>query len=124
MASQQVNEVEEVIKELKTNPGFSAYVIMNNDGIVIKYESMEYRAAVHHAALVLDLASKSKKYMRELFEPPDNDVESLRLRTGEHEMIIALHESFTLVVVQQDPNSNKKVEEEEEGAEGEEEKKD
>lgn len=40
-------------------------------GIVIKYESMEYRAAVHHAALVLDLASKSKKYMRELFEPPD-----------------------------------------------------
>lgn len=30
--SQQVNEVEEVIKELKTNPGFSAYVIMNNDG--------------------------------------------------------------------------------------------
>ena len=30
-----------------------------------------------------------------------NDVESLRLRTGEHEMIIALHDSFTLVVVQQ-----------------------
>ena len=27
-----MNEVEEVIKELKTNPGFSAYVIMNNDG--------------------------------------------------------------------------------------------
>ncbi len=40
-------------------------------GIVIKYESMESRAAVHQAALVLDLASKSKKYMRELFEPPD-----------------------------------------------------
>lgn len=30
-----------------------------------------------------------------------NDVESLRLRTGEHEMIIALHDNFTLVVVQQ-----------------------
>lgn len=30
--SQQANEVEEVIKELKTNPGFSSYVIMNNDG--------------------------------------------------------------------------------------------
>lgn len=44
---------------------------LTKTGIVIKYESMEYRAAVHHAALVLDLASKSKKYMRELFEPPD-----------------------------------------------------
>ena len=32
---------------------------------------MEYRTAVHHAALILDLASKSKKFMRELFEPPD-----------------------------------------------------
>ncbi|CAM9377919.1 unnamed protein product, partial [Choristocarpus tenellus] len=120
--SQQVNEVEEVIKELKTNVGFSAYVIMNNDGIVIKYESMEYREAVHHAALVLDLASKSKKYMRELFEPPDNDVESLRLRTGEHEMIIALHDNFTLVVIQSDPSLKDKVEEEEEGVEGEEKK--
>jgi dynein light chain roadblock-type len=68
---QQPNEVEEVIKELKKNPGFSAYVIMNNDGIVIKYESMGYQQAVHHAALVLDLAAKSKTYMRELFEPPD-----------------------------------------------------
>ena len=63
--------MEEVIKELKKNPGFSAYVIMNNDGIVIKYESMGYQQAVHHAALVLDLAAKSKTYMRELFEPPD-----------------------------------------------------
>lgn len=30
-----------------------------------------------------------------------NDVMSLRLRTGEHEMMIALHDNFTLVVVQQ-----------------------
>ncbi|CAM9671011.1 unnamed protein product, partial [Heterosigma akashiwo] len=32
MASQQPNEVEEVIKELKQNPGFDGYVVMNNDG--------------------------------------------------------------------------------------------
>lgn len=48
-------------------------------GIVIKYESMEYRVAVHHAALVLDLASKSKKYMRELFEPPDVSASARRI---------------------------------------------
>lgn len=40
---------------------------------------MEYRAAVQHAALVLDLVSKSKKYMRELFEPPD--VRALSINT-------------------------------------------
>ncbi|KAG5192827.1 hypothetical protein JKP88DRAFT_256844 [Tribonema minus] len=102
-ANNQPNEVEEVIKELKKNPGFSAYVVMNNDGIVIKYESMSYQTAVHHAALVLDLVAKGKKYMREMFEPPDNEVESLRLRTEEHEMIVAQHENFTLVVIQEDP---------------------
>jgi hypothetical protein len=36
-----------------------------------------------------------------------NDVESLRLRTQEHEMIIAQHENFTLVVIQvRDDRSN------------------
>ncbi|CAM9888602.1 unnamed protein product, partial [Chrysoparadoxa australica] len=115
LQSQQPNEVEEVIKELKKNPSFRqallprphSYVIMNNDGIVIKYENMAYTAAVHHAALVLDLCSKSSKYMRELFEPPDNEVESLRLRTNEQEMIIAQHDNFTLVVVQDDPRAQK-----------------
>ena len=41
--SQQVNEVEEVIKELKTNPGFSAYVIMNNDGECAQRERAQGR---------------------------------------------------------------------------------
>jgi len=40
-------------------------------GIVIKYENMEYKRAVHQAHLVLDLCAKSKRYIRELFEPPD-----------------------------------------------------
>lgn len=133
--SQQPNEVEEVIKDLKKNPGFSAYMVMNNDGIVIKYENMTYQSAVHHAALVLDLTAKSNKYLRELLEPPDvglkrtsrwasclkltllspnpqNEVESLRLRTQEHEMIIAQHSNFTLVVIQDDPKKAEVVQEE------------
>jgi hypothetical protein len=36
---------------------------------------MDQNKAVQVAYLVLDLASKSKKYIRELFDPPDNDVE-------------------------------------------------
>uniref|UniRef100_A0A7S2XUU9 Roadblock/LAMTOR2 domain-containing protein n=1 Tax=Fibrocapsa japonica TaxID=94617 RepID=A0A7S2XUU9_9STRA len=110
MASQQPNEVEEVIRELKKNPGFDAYVIMNNDGIVIKYENMEYKTAVHHAHLVLDLCTKSKKYIRELFEPPDNEVESLRLRTADYEMIIAQHGNFTLTVLQKSQKAMSKKE--------------
>jgi hypothetical protein len=65
------NEVDDVIRELKKITGFTAYLILNNDGIVIKYENMSYRTAVHHAHLVLSLCSKAGKYLRDLFEPPD-----------------------------------------------------
>ena len=40
-------------------------------GIVIKYENMSYRIAVHHAHLILSLYGKAIKYARDLFDPPD-----------------------------------------------------
>ena len=40
-------------------------------GIVIKYENMSYKTALHHANQVLGLASKANKYVRELFDAPD-----------------------------------------------------
>ncbi|CAM9671081.1 unnamed protein product [Heterosigma akashiwo] len=75
---------------------------------------MEYKTAVHHAHLVLDLCAKSRKYMRDLLDPPDNEVESIRLRTIDYEMIIAQHDNFTLVVIQKSHRAmNMPVEEEE-----------
>jgi len=80
---------------------------VKNDGIVIKYENMQYSNAVQHASLILDLCSKSKKYIRELLEGPvDNEVESLRLRAYEHdtgcqsEMMIAQTNQYTILVIQ------------------------
>jgi hypothetical protein len=73
---------------LKAIPGFAAYAILNNDGkwiyseikylhdftslgIVIKYENMSYKTAVHHAHQVLSLSSKASRYIRDLFDVPD-----------------------------------------------------
>lgn len=63
--------VEETIRDLKKIPGFAGYVILNNDGIVIKYENMSLRSAVHYAHQVLSLSGKASKYIRDLFEAPD-----------------------------------------------------
>lgn len=71
--------VEETIRDLKLIPGFQSYLILNNDGIVIKYENMSYRTAVHYSHQVLGLASKATKYIRDLFDAPDNEVESIRI---------------------------------------------
>lgn len=104
MAQNAPNEIEEAIKTLKSRPGFSAYILMNNDGIVIKYENVEYNKAVMYAYHILDLYSKSKKRITQLMDT-DNEVECLRLRTKMHEVMIAQYLKFTLVVLQI-PESN------------------
>lgn len=89
---------------------------------------MEYKRAVQIASLVLDLASKAKRAVRDLLEPPEvrfakctrrqpvviflnshphfytlnqNDVESMRIKTRDYELIVGQSGNFTLVVIQQ-----------------------
>ncbi|KAG9407927.1 hypothetical protein AC1031_021164 [Aphanomyces cochlioides] len=111
MANNAPNEVEETIKALKLKPGFFSYIIMNNDGIVIKYENMEYKMAVMHAYHILSLYARSKKHLSKLFDASECDIECLRLRTKMHEMIIAQYTRFTLVVLQTSEAEVVKVEE-------------
>ena len=40
-------------------------------GIIIKYDAMSYKEAVHHAHLVLSLCSKASRYIRDLLDAPD-----------------------------------------------------
>ncbi len=102
MAAAVGTEVEDTIRDLKKIPGFTSYLILNNDGIVIKYDNMTYKTAVHHAHVVLSLTGKASKYVRDLFDAPDNEVESIRLHTSEYEMIIAQHGNYTVVSTQQE----------------------
>jgi len=110
MAQNAPNEVEETIKQLKLKPGFYSYIVMNNDGIVIKYENMEYRSAVMHAYHILNLYSRSKKHLSKLFDANECEIECLRLRTKLHEMLIAQYNRFTLVVLQVSETAEVKVE--------------
>jgi hypothetical protein len=113
-----MTEVEDTIRELKTIHGFNAYCILNNDGIVIKYDNMTYQTAIHHAHQILSLVSKAGKYIQDLFEAPDNVVESLRLKTNDYEMVVAQQLNFTMIVTQS-PVVEEEVKKGEEGKEGE-----
>lgn len=121
-ASGNEHAVEETIGELKKIPGFSSYLIINNDGIVIKYENMQLKTAVHYAHLVLSLSGKASKYIRDLFEAPDNEVESIRLRTSAYEMIVAQAGNFTIIVTQAKLDVVAVGDEKKEGVAGEEKK--
>lgn len=106
MAHNQVNEIDELLKDLKKTPGFKAYLILNSDGIVIRWEQvgtqMPYQRAVHHAHHITELYNKSTAHIKELFDPEDGPVENIRIRTEEYEMIVSSLGSYTLAVFQED----------------------
>lgn len=61
------------MKDLQKTPGFRAYLILNNEGIVLKWgqvgeESMSYETALKYSHHVLSLCDKSKVYVKDLFE--------------------------------------------------------
>ncbi|KAL7466360.1 hypothetical protein ACHAXS_006665 [Conticribra weissflogii] len=109
MAHNQVNEIDERFKELKTAPGFRSYLVLNSDGIVIRWDNgarfppMTYQKAVQHAHHIDNLYSKS--VMRAKFlsmDPQDSRIENIRVRTEEYEMIISKQGGYTLAVLQDD----------------------
>ena len=106
MAHNQVNEIDELLKDLKHSPGFKAYLILNSDGIVIRWDQvgtqMSYQKAVQHAHHITELYNKSTAHIQELFDPQDSHVENVRIRTEEYEMIVSSLGYYTLAVFQQD----------------------
>jgi len=106
MAHNQVNEIDELLKDLTRTPGFKAYLILNSDGIVIRWDhagtAMPYPRAVQHAHHITALYHKSAAHARALCGPEDGPVEHVRMRTGEYEMIVSSLGAFTLAVFQHD----------------------
>lgn len=65
---------------------------------------MPYEKAVQYSHHVLDLCSKSKENVKELFDEGNNDedadgVESIRVRTDCYELIVAQEGNYILVVI-------------------------
>ena len=103
MAKQGINQVDEILNDLQRTPGFKDYIILNNDGIVIRHTMESNEIAVQHAHHITELYNKSVAQIQDLFDhPDDNRVENVRMRTEKYEMIVSSVGSYTLAVFQQD----------------------
>lgn len=103
MANQGINQVDEILKDLQRTPGFKDYIILNNDGIVIRHTMESNERAVQHAHHITELYNKSVAQIQDLFDhPDDNRVENVRMRTEKYEMIVSSVGSYTLAVFQQE----------------------
>jgi hypothetical protein len=107
-AADQVNVVEETVKLLKKNEGFHSYVLFKDDGIVIRWENMEYKRALHYTANVLSLVEKTEVFVRNLLDPIESQVESIRLNVYEfdterkHEVIVCQVGNYLMLCVQKE----------------------
>mmetsp|Transcript_16884 Transcript_16884/g.48206 ORF Transcript_16884/g.48206 Transcript_16884/m.48206 type:complete len:177 (+) Transcript_16884:240-770(+) len=115
-AGNQGNEVDEVIRKVMAIESVSRYVIFNKDGIVLRYEGWPnedgdggYRKCVQLAGTVSNLVHHSSQGCQDLLAPPNNEVECLRLKTREYEMIIAPAPSFTMVAIQDNTRPRKEA---------------
>ena len=103
MANQGINQVDEILKDLQRTPGFKDYIILNNDGIVIRHTMESNERAVQIAHHITELYNKSVTQIQDLFDhPDDNRVENVRMRTEKYEMIVSSIGSYTLAVFQQE----------------------
>lgn len=126
-AVDHVNEVDETIKDLKANDGFEALMLMNKEGIVIRWENMEYKEAVHYGTNVKSLFDKAGMFVGSLLEPGENELQTLRMNASDfqhnhrHELIVSQVMGYLMLVIQKEPMEHDEEEGEEgEGKEGEE----
>merc|ERR1712054_70833 len=104
MAAAAKSEVEECIHKLQTtNKGVQLVIIVNNDGVPIRWlpSNLEHGAVVQHASLISELAIRAEKAIQDL--DPMNDWTFLRVRSHKHEIMVCPEKEFMMIVLQ-DPN--------------------
>ncbi|CAE7938366.1 DYNLRB1, partial [Symbiodinium sp. KB8] len=124
-------DIDASMKPLLQLPGVTAYMVINEAGIPIKWSAQGFKAEekpaastippeiTHHAALLGELSRKCKQTCHELWASDGTEAEAMdyvRLRTDKNEIIIAPGDSCTLVVMQA---ANEAEEEDEAGEVGE-----
>ena len=79
--------MEDTLKRLQSHKGVQGVVIVNNDGVPIRSTLSDTGLTTQYAALITQLAQKSRSVVREL--DSSNDLTFLRVRTLKHEIMIA-----------------------------------
>ncbi|SBT33986.1 conserved Plasmodium protein, unknown function [Plasmodium ovale wallikeri] len=97
------SEISECLNAwMGNNSSIVSYVLINSDGIPLKYnEDVSYDHAVKQASLFSDLLTKTKKCVKELL-PQENEFSSnLRIRTNkETEYILCNCGDYSLITQQ------------------------
>lgn len=87
------------MKRLEQNPGFQAYIVLNKDGVVLRWNQestsndLTYEKAIQYSHHVLDLYGKGAENIKDLFDV-SGTVQITTSRIG-----IGTHNNFSLMTM-------------------------
>ena len=91
--------IEETLARIGTMPGVEGYVIVDNNGVLLRHSvSYTESQALEYAGDVSQLTAKARHVVRDL--EPRNDLELFRLRGREREILVAPGAEFLVLIVQ------------------------
>ena len=94
-----MSEIEETLERIKGHAGVEGYVIINNDGEVLrKLPTMSADYARELGEEIYNLAQKARHVVRDL--KPSNELQYLRLRTRSKEIMVSPGKDFLVVIIQ------------------------
>lgn len=98
-----MSEIEEIMKRISSHQGVEGIVIVNSEGIPIRSTLTDNDLKNKYAAYMTQLISKARSVVRNIDQT--NDLSFLRIRTLQHEILIAPDKEYLLIVIQTFPTS-------------------
>ncbi|WZN62738.1 dynein light chain roadblock-type 2 protein [Chloropicon roscoffensis] len=92
-----MSEVEATLQRINSHKGIVGTIIVDKDGKPIR-TTADAELTEKYAELMPDLAGMARSLVRDL--DPQNDLEFLRIRAKDSEVMISPHEDFTLIAIQ------------------------
>jgi dynein light chain roadblock-type len=93
------SEIEETLERIKSHKGVEGVLVVNSEGVPIRpSKGMDDEKTQKYAANISQLAAKARSVVRDL--DPQNDLTFLRIRTKNHEIMVAPDKDYLLIVVQ------------------------
>lgn len=92
-----MSEVEATLQRINSHASVTGTIIVDKDGNAVR-TTADTETTQTYAELIPDLAAMARSMVRDL--DPQNDLEFLRIRSKENEIMISSHDEFTLIAIQ------------------------
>ena len=97
-----MSDVEETLKRINSHKGVVGITIVNHECVPIR-STLDDKTSKLLSHDIMSLTARARSAVRTL--DPQNDLTFLRIRSKKHEIMVAPHTDFLLIVIQ-NPNAD------------------